>query len=533
MQYSQHRPVTLATHGLVVAPHYLASQAGLDMLKAGGNAIDAAIATSATLQVVYPFVCGLGGDVFVLLHDGKSGQLHALNGSGHSAQAATIERYQQLGYTTMPSHGIHSVTVPGCVDGWAMAEDRFGRLGLERVLAPAIRYAEEGFPLGPDLHRSLSRMQTFKHTHPSWHAHFLPDGAVPPVGSIVRYPSIARTFRAIASGGRDAFYRGALAEQIASFFAREGGLITQDDLAQHVGEWVTPLSVRFGGLDVYELPPNTQGITALQMLGIVEGLELGDSPISPETVHLEVETKKLAFADRDKYQTDLRHMRVDPARLIDSTYLAERRQRIDASRALATVMPGSFAGDTVYMCAADADGNAVSLIQSNYMGFGSGLVVEGTGIALQNRGAYFSLDPQEANALAPHKRTLHTLIPSMAMRDGKPAVVFGTMGGDGQAQTHLQVYTALERYGLNIQAAIEMPRWVHGRETANEREALLLEQRFPAETAARLTALGHVVMEAGAWDSRMGYAQGIVLNQATGVFGGGADPRAESAAVGW
>ncbi len=532
MEQLQHRPATLATHGLVAAPHYLAAQAGVDILKAGGNAVDAAIATSAMLQVVYPFVCGLGGDVFFLLYDAASGQLHGLNGSGRSARAATVERYQSLGHTSMPRYGVHSVTVPGCADGWAMAAERFGRLGLARALAPAIDYAENGFPLGPDLHRALKRMRAQEHAHRSWHEHFLPAGSVPPVGSIVRFPTLARTFRTLASGGRDAFYRGALAEQIGAFFEREGGLITQDDLAAHTGEWVTPLSVRFADLDVYELPPNTQGITALQMLGMTDGLTLGDVPLSAETVHLGVEAKKLAFADRAAFLTDPGHMRVAPERLIDPKYLAARRALIEPATAARSVAPGSFSGDTVYMCAADGEGNAVSLIQSNYMGFGSGLVVDGTGIVLQNRGAYFSLDPEAANVLGPGKRTLHTLIPSLAMHDGKPAVIFGAMGGDGQAQTHLQVYTALARYGLNIQAAIEMPRWVHAQEGPDGDEVLLLESRFPEETRAGLLARGHTLAEAGAFDSRMGYAQGIVL-EPNGVLAGGADPRAESAAIGW
>ena len=294
-----------------------------------------------------------------------------------------------------------------------------------------------------------------------------------------------------------------------------------------------PLSVAFAGLEVYELPPNTQGVTALQMLGILDGLPLGAEPLDPATIHAGVEAKKLAFADRDAYVTDPDHMPLDPRRLIAPDYLTQRRALIDLHRAAKDVMRGTLAGDTVYLCAADEEGYAVSLIQSNYRGFGSGYVVDGTGIVLQNRGAYFSLDPARANALAPNKRTLHTLIPSLALRDGRPAVIFGAMGGDGQPQTHLQVYAALARFGLNIQAAIEMPRWVHGAAAEGVAEALHVESRFPDATVAGLETLGHTIVSAAAWDSLMGYAQGIVIDPEQGVFQGGADPRAESAAVGW
>ncbi len=529
--FPQHRPVTLARKGIVAAPHYLAAEAGLEILKTGGNAIDAAIAASAILQVVYPFVCGLGGDVFMLIYDAKSGELYGLNGSGRSAQMATIKRYRELGYTTMPVFGIHTVTVPGCASGWDAAMQRFGRLGLAQALAPAIAYAEEGFAIGPGLHAALAAGSARTEIHRSWHKHFLPNGTVPPVGAVVRFPTLARTLQAIAKGGSDTFYHGEIADQIAAFFAREGGLITRDDLAAHQSEWVTPLSVPFAGLRIYELPPNTQGITALQMLGILDALQLGEDPLAPETVHLSVEAKKLAFADRATYLTDAAYMRIDPTAFIDPDYLARRRALIDPARAQPSFDPGSFTGDTIYLCTADRDGNIVSLIQSTYMGFGSGVVVDDTGIVLQNRGAYFSLEPKAANALAPAKRTLHTLIPSMALRDGRPAMVFGTMGGDGQPQIHLQVYTAVARFGLNIQQAIEMPRWIHGDTPGGE--TLLLESRFPPATLDTLRRLGHRVQEHGMWSSTMGYTQGIVFDASTGVMQGGSDPRAEGIAAGW
>ncbi|HEV2404870.1 MAG TPA: gamma-glutamyltransferase [Ktedonobacterales bacterium] len=532
-QHPQHRPETLATHGVVAAPHYLAAQAGLDLLRAGGNAVDAAIAASATLQVVYPQLCGLGGDLFVLLYDAASQDLIGLNGSGRSPAAATIERYRALGHERMPMFGIHTVNVPGCVDGWSRVSARYGRLGLARSLAPAIAYADDGFPVGPGLHAALKRMDSMAHTHRSFRENFMPGGAIPPVGSIARSPYLGSTLRLIAEGGPDVFYRGVIAEQIAAFFEREGGLITLDDLREHTGEWTEPYGVEFAGLTVYELGPNTQGVTALQMLGMTNELSLGDDPLSAETIHLCVEAKKLAFADRDAYITDRAHMRRTPEELLAPDYLAQRRALIRAERACDSVAPGAFGGDTIYLCAADGEGNAVSLIQSNYRGFGSGYVVDGTGVSLHNRGAYFSLNPTSTNALAPKKRTLHTLIPSLACRNGKPAVVFGTMGGDGQAQTHLQVYTALARYGLNMQAALEMPRWVHGAESPDEPEHLRIESRIPAETVAAMRERGHTVALVEAWDSSMGHAHGIRIDQERGVLAGGSDPRAEGAAVGW
>lgn len=514
----------------MAAPHYLAAEAGLDLLKAGGNAVDAAIAANAVLQVVYPFVCGLGGDLFMLNYNAADGQLYGLNASGRAPRAATIERYLQLGYTNMPQTGIHTVTVPGCVSGWGAAARRFGRLGLKAALAPAIGYAGEGFALGPGLHRALTVMSQRPGIHRSWHSHFLPTGAVPAVGTVIRFPTLARSLEMIAGNGPEVFYQGELAEKTVAFFSKEGGLISAEDLATHQSDWVSPLGVPFAGLDIYELPPNTQGVTALQMLGILDRVSLGEHPLSDRTVHVAVEAKKLAFADRDTYLTDSASMTVDPTQLINPNYLAERAALIQ-ERALPSVAHGGFMGDTVYMCAADRDGNVVSLIQSNYRGFGSGVVVDGTGIVLQNRGSYFSLDPAHANALAPRKRTLHTLIPSLALRDGRPAMVFGTMGGDGQPQTHLQVYTAVAKFGLNIQQAIEMPRWVHGAD--NGREMLLMEERFPDETISSLQQRGHTVEVGPAWQSAMGFAQGIVFDDETGVMHGGSDPRAEGIAAGW
>lgn len=529
----QHRPVTFARNGLVATPHYLASEAGLDIIKQGGNAIDAAIAANAMLQVVYPFVCGLGGDLFAIVWDPQTQSMHALNASGRAPSQSTPAKYSALGYDSMPQHGIHSVIIPGCPDGWNMLHQRFGSMSLNSILQPAITYAKDGFPVGPGLHKALKRMATLASTHRSWFDHFLPDGTIPAIGSIAHVPDFANTLNTLASEGLQSFYTGSIAAQTAQFFSDEHGFITAEDLAAHTSEWVTPLKTRFGMLDIYELPPNTQGITALQMLGIIDGLQLGDDPLDPRTIHLGIEAKRLAFADRKRYLTDPDYMTVDPAMLIADDYLAQRRALIDSEHVRQEIPHGSFPGDTIYLTTADRSGMIVSLIQSNYMGFGSGVVVAGTGIALQNRGAYFSLNPDHINVIAPGKRTLHTLIPSLALRDGKPAISFGTMGGDGQAQTHLQVYTALEKFGRNIQEAIEQPRWVHGAISSGGEEALHIESRLPESTLADLRRRGHIVEEVLPYDAQMGFAQGIVVDLQHGVYAGGSDPRAEGVAAGW
>ncbi len=528
----QTRPVTMARHGVVCAPHYLASQAGTRIMMAGGNAVDAAIAANAVLNVVYPFVCGTGGDLFSLLYDAKSDNLYGLNASGRAPAAATPEWFKAQGHTKIPQRGILSVSIPGAVDGWQMLSDRFGRLGLARVLEPAIEYAEEGFGVGHILSATIKRLLTAGIVHSSWIDVYAPGGVAPEPGSLLKVPALGRSLRLIAEKGRDVFYNGEIAQALADFSGQLGGLITREDLAEHQGEWVEPLSIDYRGYRIYELPPNTHGLTALQMLKLVEPFDFSADPQDPANIHLLVEAKKLAFADRDKHLTDLLHMKLDPQTLLDDAYLARQRRLIDPRKAQMSVVPGSTNGDTIYLCAADGEGNAVSLIQSNYMGIGSGLVVPGYGIELQNRGCYFSLDPDHANVIAPRKRTLHTLIPSLATRNDRPEIVFGSMGGDGQPQIHQQVYTNLINYGLNIQQAIDAPRWIHGKAPAEDRELLHLEDRFPLSTRQGLTALGHNVELAGNFNSMMGYAQGIVITP-DGLLMGGSDPRADSAAIGW
>ncbi len=530
----QTRPVTMARHGLVSAPHYLASQAGVQIMMAGGNAVDAALAANAVLNVVYPFGCGTGGDLFMLLYDAKSDSLHALNASGRAPAAATPGWFQANGHQKIPQRGILSVSIPGVVDGWQMAAERFGRLGLARCLEPAIRYAEEGFGVGHILHNTITRLLEQGFVHESWKVVYAPGGRAPAAGSILKVPELGRALRLIAEQGRDVFYRGEIGAALVKFSEQLGGLITLEDLAEHTGEWVEPLSIDYHGYRVYELPPNTAGLTALQMLKLIEKFDFSPDPFDPANIHLMVEAKKLAFADRDAYISDLETMRVSPQSLLADSYLEQRRQLINPQQVMATASPGKVDGDTIYLCAADEEGNAVSLIQSNSMGVGSGLVVPGYGIELQNRGAYFSLEEGHANIIAPRKRTMHTLIPSLATLNDRPAIVFGTMGGDGQPQIHQQVYANLINYNLNIQAAIDAPRWIHGQFGPNMGDvALNMETLFPAETRRSLDDMGHHVKEAGTRNAMMGYAQGIVINQQNGLLMGGSDPRADSASIGW
>jgi len=532
---TQHRPTTLGRNGMVSTPHYLASQAGLQILQAGGNAVDAAIAANAVLNVVYPILCGTGGDLFMLIYDATGDGLYGLDASGRAAAAATPAWFHAQGYSAVPQRSALAVTVPGTVDGWQMASDRFGRLGLAAALQPAIGYAEQGFGVTPYLNDRLAFVAAAAWSHSSWREVYAPGGSAPAAASLLGVPALGRSLRLIAEQGRDAFYVGEIGRAIAAFLQREGGLLTEADLAAHHGAWVEPLSVSYRGYEIYELPPPTQGVTALQALKLGERQDgsVAAGPLAPEHVHLQVEAKRLAFADRDAVVTDPAWMTVDPAALLDPAYLARQQRLIDPHQAARSVAAGVLTGDTIALSTADGAGNCVSLIQSNYMGVGAGMVVPEYGIELQNRGCYFSLDPAHANVIAPRKQTLHTLIPSIACRNGRPAFVFGTQGGDGQPQIHQQVYAALIDFGLEMQAALELPRWVHGRGMPGDPPGLLMESRFPAETVSRLRELGHNVSLLPAWTGLTGHAQGIAIDHATGMLMGGADPRADGAAAGW
>jgi gamma-glutamyltranspeptidase/glutathione hydrolase len=504
----------------VASPHYLASAAGLTVLASGGNAVDAAVATNLTLGVVTPYLCGYGGDLFALLW--VDGGPVAYNGSGRAPASATLEAVlEAVGSEAMPTFGPHTVTVPGAVDGWFTLLDRFGSRSFEELARPALRLAEEGFPLTGRAAESLRRAGERYRGSTGWQAIY--GGSVP--GGLLRQPQLARTIRELSAGGPDPFYRGPMARSIAESVRSLGGLIDEQDLADHRGDWVDPLRVSYRGVEILELPPNTQGVAALEALAVVE--TAGSLP--PEGTdrhHLMIEAIKLALADRDAHVTDPDHMRTPAGALLSPAHVAARSGAIDPEAAGRPV-PGRVArGGTAYLCATDSGGMCVSLIQSNYMGFGSGITVPDWGINLQNRGAYFSLDPGHVNVIAPRKRTLHTLIPAMALREGRPWLVFGTMGGDGQAQTHLQLLVGLVEDGRDPQQTVDAPRWM----VSPLDWSVAMESRFERTVVEGLHHRGHRIVDAASFDSLMGHAHVIEVTDHGSM--GGSDPRAEGAILG-
>jgi gamma-glutamyltranspeptidase/glutathione hydrolase len=532
--------VTLAFRGMVACPHALASEAGVEILRAGGSAVDAAIAASAVLCVVYPHMTSIGGDLFWLVHDARRGAVRFLNGAGRAAAAATIEWFRARGLDEIPLRGVvpATLTTPGAVDGWCQAHDAHGRLPLARVLDAAIGYARDGFPVTERLAGWTARTADVLARDPDAAALLLPDGRPPVRGQRLRNTDLAGTLERIAGQGRDGFYRGETARELARWARERGGVFTEADLDGQHSRWGEPLSARYREFTIYETPPPTQGFSVLQMLGLVEPWDLRRLEyLGPEHVHLLVQAKMVAYHDRDRLLADPEFAEVPVERLLSPAYLEERRRLIDPGHALAwDRVPswGTLAGDTVSVSAVDAEGSAASLIHSVYGIFGAGVVAGRTGVVLQNRGAYFSLDPAHPNRLEPGKRPLHTLIASLAFRDDRLSHVFGCMGADGQPQIHLQAYTAMIDFGLDIQQAIEAPRWLSGRFALGDpRDLLNMEGRFPEHTFAGLAARGHVVNRWGAWNELAGHAHGIAVEPGTGAFMGGSDPRSDGAAIGY
>jgi gamma-glutamyltranspeptidase/glutathione hydrolase len=524
------RSVVLARRGMVCTSQPLASWAGAEMLRGGGNAVDAAVCAAATLGVVEPFMTGIGGDCFMLIWSAAERRLYGLNGSGRAPRAATPEALRERGHAQMPMHGMLPVTVPGTVDAWCEALARFGARSLAQVLAPAIDYAEHGFPVSEIIAFQWAFAAGLL-SQPEALRTFTIDGRAPRLGEIVRLPNLARSLRALAAGGRDVFYRGELAAAVADCSRQYGGLLDAEDLAAHRSSWVEPIATEHRGTRVCELPPNGQGLAALVALNILECFGL-DAARTADSVHLQIEAVKLAYADRDRYIADPEHAAVPVARLLSKDYAQGRAALIDPRAARKRVSPGLVppSSDTVYLTAADADGNVVSLINSLYLAFGSGMVAGDTGIALQNRGFGFSLDPAHANCLAPGKRPFHTIIPAMLLRDGRPLASFGVMGGDMQAQGHVQVVSALLDADLNIQEAIDHPRFNH---LGTDRVAL--ERALHAEVGAELARRGHVVEDelAAMLHGGFGGAQGIAIDPANGAYWGGSDPRKDGCAIGF
>jgi gamma-glutamyltranspeptidase len=525
---------------MVATPHVAASEAGVAILRAGGSAVDAAIAASAVLAVVYPHMTSVGGDAFWLIHDGRTGQVRALEAAGRAAAAGTCAWFAARGLGTIPVRGIlpATLTVPGAVDGWCEAHAAYGRLPLAADLAAAVAHARDGFPITARVAHWTALAAEVLAADPAAARIFLADGAGPPPGWRLRNPDLARTLERIGAEGRAGFYEGETARAMARHAREHGGFFTERDFAAQRATWGDSIRVDYRGVTIHETPPPTQGVAVLQALRLVEPWDLGALPfLGPDHVHLLVQAKQIAFHDRDRLVADPDYAAVPVARMLSRAYADERRALMDGARALPwdrVPSSGSLTGDTVYVAAVDAEGNAASLIQSLYYGFGAGVVAGPTGVVLQNRAAYFSLDPAHPNRLEPGKRPLHTLIASLAFRDGRLWQVLGCMGSDGQPQIHLQVYSALIDFGLDIQQAVAAPRWLAGRFALEDpREMLNLEGRFPAATLAELGRRGHAINRWEDWNELAGHAHGITIDPGSGERIGGADPRSDGAALGY
>ena len=531
-----------ASQGMAATSHPLATQIALDILKAGGSAVDAAIAANAALGLMEPTGNGVGGDLFAIVWDPKTQKLHGYNGSGRSPRGLTLAWFQQQGLTEVPSWGPLPVTVPGAVDGWFALHGRFGRLPMQAVLAPAIRYAREGHPVAPIVAyywgRSVPRLSQYA----GFTEQFTIDGKAPASGQVWKNPNLANTLQRIADGGRDAFYGGETADIIDAYFRAQKGFLRKDDLAAHRGEWVEPVSTNYRGVDVWELPPNGQGIAALQILNILEGYDLAKYGFgSPEHLHLFIEAKKLAFEDRARFYADPAYAKAPVAELISKPYAAKRRELIDPDKAARTLEAGNPVlqeGDTIYLTTADKDGMMVSLIQSNFRGMGSGMAPPGLGFIFQDRGEQFVLKAGHPNSFAPGKRPFHTIIPAFITRDGNPWISFGLMGGAMQPQGHAQIVINLVDFGMNLQEAGDAPRIHHDGSTEpagqnlpmNDGGVVNLETGFPYESIRTLMRMGHRIEYA---DGPYGGYQAIRRDPVSGVYTGASESRKDGQAAGY
>jgi gamma-glutamyltranspeptidase/glutathione hydrolase len=540
------RSEVLARHGMVCTSVPLATQVGIDILKRGGSAVDAAIATNATLGLMEPVSNGIGGDLFAIVYSAKENKLYGINGSGRSPLGLSYEQMKaeldKINKKMIPPRGFLPISVPGTVDAWAELHKKFGKLKFADDLAPAIHYAEEGFPVtdliafywhfGPELYKGLPGAFTETYTI---------NGHTPGKGDVFKNPALANTLRLIGEKGRDAFYKGEIADKIDKFMQENGGFLRKADFEKHTSTWVDPVSVNYRGYDIFELPPNGQGIATLQMLNILEGFDLAKmGRNSPETLHAMIEAKKIVWADRAKYYADPAFAKIPLTKLLSKEYAAERRKLIDPKRAAKSVAAGKIDnGDTIYMCAADDEGNMVSLIQSNYRGMGSGIVVPGLGFMFQDRGELFSMEPGHANVYAPGKRPFHTIIPGFVLKDGKPWEAFGVMGGGMQPQGHVQVLTNQIDFGLNVQEAGDASRWQHEGdneptgEKMNEHGGYVnLESGIPMETQRELFLRGHEVrFDVGGYG---GYqAIKVEMHDGVRVYVGASESRKDGQAAGY
>jgi gamma-glutamyltranspeptidase/glutathione hydrolase len=529
------RSVVATTFGIVAASQPLAARAGVQILERGGNAIDAAIAANATIGLMEPTGNGIGGDLFILYYEAKTGIVHGLNASGWAPSGLTVDFLAGKGITTMPQRGIHSVTVPGVVAGWDAMRAKFGTKPFAELLAPAIYYADNGFPLSERTASSWSGSVKMHSEHPNSKKTYLVDGTrAPRAGEVFSNPDLAGSLRLIAQHGRDGYYKGKTADAILTISREQGGTMTAADLAEFQPEWVTPIKTNYRGWNVYEIGPNTQGISALMMLNLMEGFPIGEYGFnSVNALHAMIEAKKLAYADMLRYVGDPKFSRIPVAELLSKPRATARAKLIDPAKAACNVLPDTLAGitdaqgnDTIYMTAIDKDGNIVSLIQSNYSGFGSGLVPPGAGFMLQNRGGLFSLEKGQPNTLAPRKRPLHTIIPAFMEKDDVK-IGFGIMGGWNQGQAHAQFVSNIVDHGMTIQQALEAGRFTKG---SFEGCDVQIEELVPETVRAELKARGHDVRPVGLRSGTFGYGQ-AVMGGPGGVHFGASEPRHDGAAI--
>jgi len=535
------RSEVIAQNGMVATSHPLATQVGLEILKQGGSAIDAAIAANATLGLMEPTGCGIGGDLFAIIWDAKSQKLYGLNASGRSPANLTLEYFKENGYEKIPAYGPLPVSVPGAVDGWFSLHEKFGKLEMEDILTPAIQYAESGFPVTELIAYYMGKsVSYFSSKYPNVEDIYgIYDGKAPKKGQIFKNPNLANTYRILAKKGRDAYYKGEIAEVITTFIQEQGGFLSMEDLANHTSEWLEPVSTKYRGYDVWELPPNGQGIAALQMLNILEGFDFSEIEYgSTEHIHLFVEAKKLAFEDRAKYYADPDFNQIPVEELISKTYADERRALINPERAGYNYEAGELSkGETIYLTVADKEGNMISLIQSNYRGMGSGMVPPGLGFMLQDRGELFSLNEGEYNTYEPKKRPFHTIIPAFITKDGKPFVSFGVMGGDFQPMGHVQIVMNLIDFGMNLQEAGDAPRIDHTGSSAPTGELkdkrggkIRLESGYSYDVIRELMSMGHQV---GFARGIYGGYQAIMYDAENDVYYGASESRKDGHAAGY
>jgi gamma-glutamyltransferase 2. Threonine peptidase. MEROPS family T03 len=532
------RSEVIAQNGMACTSQPLATQVALDILKSGGNAVDAAIAANATLGLMEPTGCGIGGDIFVILWDAKTKKLYGLNGSGRSPKSLTLEYLQQNTNGKIPAYGPLPVSVPGCVDGWFTIHEKFGKMDMKEILQPAIRYARDGFPVSELIayYMNLSSQRLKKYL--GFAETYMSNGKMPQKGEIFRNPYLANTYEIIANGGRDAFYKGDIAKTIAEYIKKQGGFLSYEDLASHQSEWVDPISINYRGYTVWELPPNGQGTAALQILNILKYYDIAKMGFaSTDYLHTFIEAKKLAFEDRAKYYTDPDFSEIPIKELISNEYAQERKALIDPNKAAREYPAGELEqGNTIYLTVADKEGNMVSLIQSNYRGMGSGMTPDGLGFVLQDRGELFSLDAGHANVYAPGKRPFHTIIPAFITKDEKPYISFGLMGGAMQPQGHAQIVVNLIDFGMNLQEAGDAPRIRHegsSQPTGTKMKDggwVNLESGIPYQNIRELMQKGHSIKYS---IGGFGGYQAIMFDEKNGVYYGASESRKDGQAAGY